>query len=144
MKLVARRVDDSPVMRFLDAVEGLRGALDYHLQRHNVLVSNLAQAETPGYRPVDLARAGFDGAMRVALTATTEGHIGVPAGTAGANSFEVVEDPGARAGADGNAVDLDREAVKISTNQVRYDVLAQLASSELATLAWAVGDGRGG
>lgn len=128
-------------MSLLDSVDKLRVGLDYHLQRHNVLVSNLAQAETPGYRPVDLVRTDFDGALNVALTATEPGH----AGTApGAPSFEVQEDKTAKAGADGNAVDIDREAVRISTNQTRYDMLAQLASSELASLEWAVTDGRTG
>jgi len=133
-------------MGLLDSVENLRGALDYHLERHNVLVSNLAQAETPGYKPVDLER-GFDGAMQVALAATDPSHVGTPvtpgASAAVAPSFRVIEDPTAKAGADGNAVDLDREAVKISTNQMRYDMLAQLASSELQTLGWAASDGKG-
>jgi len=135
-------------MPLLDAVEQLRVGLDYHLQRHNVLVSNLAQAETPMYRPVDLDRGAFDGEMTVALAATHPTHSGtptVPGTTAPAHAtFRVIEDPTAKAGADGNAVDIDKEAVKISTNQIRYDMLAQLASSELALLGWAATDGRGG
>lgn len=130
-------------MSLLDSVERLRTGLDYHLARHNVLVSNLAQADTPEYRPLDLARSEFEGVMNVALTATNEGHIGAPAGSPTAN-FQVFQDPTAKAGADGNAVDIDREAVKISTNQMRYDMVAQLASSELATLEWAAADGRAG
>ena len=128
-------------MSLLDSVEGLRTGLDYHLARHNVLVSNLAQADTPGYHATDLARGDFDGKMNVALAATAEGHIGTPGG---ATPFRVVDDPNAKAGADGNSVDIDREAVKISTNQMRYDMLAQLASSELAGLQWAANDGKSG
>lgn len=129
-------------MALVDGVEKLRTGLDYHLQRHNVLVSNLAQAETPGYKPVDLARTDFDGTLSVALTATSAGHIGAEAGAA--RPFAVIEDKSAVAGADGNAVDIDREAVKISTNQMRYDMLAQLASSQLAGLEWAANDGKAG
>lgn len=131
-------------MSLLDSVERLRTGLDYHLQRHNVLVSNLAQAETPGYRPVDLARDNFAGALNVALEATNSAHIGTPASGAPKETFHIVEDAEAKAGADGNAVDIDREAVKISTNQMRYDMIAQLASSELAGLEWAATDGKGG
>jgi flagellar basal-body rod protein FlgB len=136
-------------MSLLDAVERLRVGLDYHLQRHNVLVSNLAQAETPNYKPLDLARSSFDGELNVALTATNAGHVGVTTG-AGAGGgpapeqFRVIEDSTAKAGADGNAVDIDREAVKISTNQMRYDMLAQLASAELSGLEWAANDGKSG
>ena len=127
----------------IDTVERLRTGLDYHLQRHNVLVSNLAQAETPGYRPVDLARGEFDGTLNVALAASAPGHLGVAPGSE-KQSFQILEDPTAKAGADGNAVDIDREAVKIATNQMRYDMLAQLASSELSGLEWAANDGKAG
>ena len=130
-------------MALIDTVERLRTGLDYHLQRHNVLVSNLAQAETPGYRPVDLARGEFDGTLDVALAASATGHLGVAPGSE-KQSFQVLEDPTAKAGADGNAVDIDREAVKIATNQMRYDMLAQLASSELSGLEWAANDGKAG
>src|SRR3954466_8762220 len=130
-------------MALIDSVERLRTGLDYHLQRHNVLVSNLAQAETPRYRPVDLARTDFDGTLDVALAATEPGHVGVNVAST-APAFQVVEDKTAKASADGNAVDIDREAVKIATNQMRYDMLAQLASSELSGLEWAANDGKAG
>ena len=132
-------------MALIDPVEHLRGALDYHLSRHNLLASNLAHIDTPGYKPVDLERTGenFDGALHVALATTQEGHL-ASAGTTGSGGSvgKIVEDPGAAAGGDGNGVDLDREAVKIASNQMRYDMLAQLASSELAGLSWAVTDGK--
>lgn len=133
-------------MALIDGVERLHSALDYHLSRHNLLTSNLAHIDTPGYKPVDLERAntGFSGALHVALEATHAGHM--TSGTAGsANSAgRVVEDPGASAGGDNNGVDLDREAVKIATNQLRYDMLAQLVSSQLASLSWAASDGKHG
>ncbi|MBX3220534.1 MAG: flagellar basal body rod protein FlgB [Labilithrix sp.] len=137
---------ENHVMALIDSVEHLRGALDYHLSRHNLLASNLAHIDTPGYKPVDLERTGtFAGALHVALEATQPGHLSSSHGAPGGASVgRVIEDPGAAGGADGNGVDLDREAVKIATNQMRYDVLAQLASSELASLAWAASDGKHG
>lgn len=133
-------------MALIDGIEKLRGALDYHLSRHNLLASNLAHIDTPGYKPVDLERThstNFDGALHVALSTTQEGHLSTSGTTGTGNSVgKIVEDPGAAAGGDGNGVDLDREAVKIATNQMRYDMLAQLASSELAGLSWAASDGK--
>jgi flagellar basal body rod protein FlgB len=41
-------------------------------------------------------------------------------------------------------VNVDREAVKIASNQLRYDAMAQLTQSALANLLWAANDGRGG
>ena len=140
-------------MALIDSVEHLRGALDYHLSRHNLLASNLAHIDTPGYKPVDLERTGtgtgsFAGTLHVALEATQPGHLSSSSSAAGSNGAtsvgRVIEDPGAAAGGDNNGVDLAREAVKIATNQMRYDMLAQLASSELASLAWAASDGKHG
>jgi flagellar basal-body rod protein FlgB len=130
-------------MRILESVEHLRASLDYHLARHNVLTANLAHVDTPGFRPLDLQRArSFDGAMKAALATTEPGHIAQPHASSG-EAWRVVEDASARAGTDGNAVSLDREAVKIATNQIRYDTLASLVQNELSGLAWAANDGRG-
>lgn len=129
-------------MDLLKGVGRLHAALDYHLARHNVLAANLSHLDTPNFRPQDLQRAGeFKGAMRVALEATAPGHLG---GASSAGEVgRLVEDRHATVGQDGNAVSVDREAVKIASNQVRYDALAQLTSGELSGLVWAVNDGRG-
>lgn len=142
-----------PPMALLDGVERLRGSLDYHLARHNLLTANLAQVDTPGFKPQDLKRPGaFGEVLQAELTATAPGHMGTPAGSLGAGGagsagaasaqFEVVTDTAEAAGPDGNAVNLDREAVKIAANHLRYEVLAQLTSGELASLSWAANDGR--
>lgn len=135
-------------MALIDSVEHLRGALDYHLDRHNLLASNLAHIDTPGYKPVDLERSGssFAGELHVAMEGTNAGTaIGASSGGQNAQVHgKVIEDPGSAAGGDENGVDLDREAVKIASNQMRYDMLAQLASSELQSLAWAASDGKHG
>jgi flagellar basal-body rod protein FlgB len=132
-------------MRILDSVEHLRASLDYHLARHNVLTANLAHVDTPGYKPLDLQRTGsFEGALHAALATTQPGHIAQAHSSVGGEAFRVIEDASAHATAtDGNSVSLDREAVKIATNQIRYDTLASLTQNELSGLAWAAGDGRG-
>lgn len=129
-------------MALFDRIGQLQVGLDYHLQRQNLLTANLAQADTPNYKPVDLERGSFRDAMRVALVATNPGHIQPSAGAA--DGFRVVADPSVAEGLDGNGVSLDREAVKIASNQLRYDTVAALASSELAGLAWAANDGKNG
>lgn len=128
-------------MALIDTVEKLKTGLDYHLARHNLLASNLAHLDTPNYTPVDLARTDFEGAMHVALDTTNGSHLHGASHTE--QGFRVLNDPKS-AGADGNGVDLDHETVKIASNQLRYDMLAQLASSELSGLAWAANDGHSG
>ncbi len=139
-------------MALLDGVERLRGSLDYHLARHNLLTANLAQVDTPGFKPQDLKRPGaaaFGEVLQTELAATQPGHIGTPVGAlaSGASQpassqFEVVTDTSEAVGPDGNGVSLDREAVKIAANHLRYEVLAQITSGELSSLAWAANDGR--
>lgn len=128
-------------MKLFESVERLRSGLDYHFARHNLLTSNLAHVDTPGYRPKDLERrAGFEGALSTALEATDPRHFGAPAQAD--KGFRVFLDRGATPGLDGNAVSVDREAAKIAANNIRYEALATLVSGNLSSLLWAVNDGR--
>lgn len=121
----------------------LHEALDYHLERHNVLVSNLANLDTPGYRPKDVERIdnSFAKTLSVAMTATDPGHV-QGAQDAGLTAGRVIEDPAEDSGNDNNTVSLDREAAKVASNQLRYDVVSALATSELGLLQYAASDGR--
>ena len=64
-------------MSILGSINPLRSALDYHLGRHNILTSNLANVDTPGYRAQDLKRASpFDNVLHTQMKVTEAGHIG--------------------------------------------------------------------
>jgi flagellar basal-body rod protein FlgB len=126
-------------------IQPLHASLDYHLERHNVLSSNVAHVDTPGYVPRDLERIeqpGFAGQLQVALAKTEPGHIAAyaPGATAAGRVFE---DRTAGGGMDKNFVSLDREAAKVAANQVRYDVVTTLVTAELAGLSFAANDGKG-
>ena len=122
----------------------LEGALDYHMQRHNVLSSNVAHVDTPGYRPHDLARtSGFDHAFAAAMRRTAPLHLRGPSGMDAALAGRVFTDISAGAGNDGNYVSLDREAAKLAANHLRYDVVSAIVSAELGQLRFAVSEGRG-
>jgi len=127
------------------ALAPLNSALDYHFERHNLLASNIAHVDTPGYVPRDIERvegAPFQNQLEVALQRTDVGHI-PGAAPAAVSSGRVFDDPSAGAGNDLNYVSLDREAAKLAANQIRYDVSSALATAELAALAYAASDGKG-
>ncbi len=128
------------------ALGPLQSALDYHLSRHNVLASNVAHVDTPGYRPVDLARiddGAFVAALDVSLRRTSEAHIEAEVDE-GTNRFgESFEDLSAGAGRDGNYVSLDREAAKVASNHLRFEVVSAVVSAELRQLLYAASDARG-
>lgn len=127
-------------------LQPLHSALDYHLERHNVIASNVAHVDTPGYRPSDLARidpGNFASVFGVELERTAPGHLTASGAGVTKVSGRVFQDPTAGAGNDGNYVSLDRESAKLAANHLRYDVVSSLAASELRGLAWAANDGKG-
>jgi flagellar basal-body rod protein FlgB len=140
---LARTVIDESAMSLLDGVSELRAGLDYHLARQNLLTANLAHVDTPGFQPLDLVRTDtqFGAVMHAELSRTEPGHLGAAA-TGSAASYHVQADPDVAASMDGNGVSIDREAVKIAANNIRYDTLSTLVTSELSGLEWAANDGR--
>jgi len=120
----------------LSTVDTLQQALTYHRERHTVLAGNVANLDTPGYRPVDLNRNTPGDAQ--SLTTTTEGHIATSTENTVVTSFD---DGGAFQSADGNAVSLERELAKIDANRTRYAASSELVTRRLAMLRYAAGDG---
>ena len=104
------------------SLDTLQASLTFHRERHTVLAGNVANLDTPGYRPLDLSRPspGSDGQAQVIT------------------SFD---DGGAFQGPDGNAVSLERELAKIDANRTRYNTTAELVSRRIAMLRYAAGDG---
>ena len=136
--------------KLFSSVAPLSYALDFHLERHNLLAANLANVDTPRYKPLDLARVGnvgndgngsFEQAMEVAMSRTNENHMQI----AGADPMvgRVFQDLSAGGGADGNFVSLDRESGKLATNRLRYDMVSVLVKSQLEALMKAASDGKG-
>lgn len=120
----------------LSALDSLQNALTYHRERHAVLAGNVANLDTPGFRPMDLNRqvAGDP----AALVTTSAAHAASPATADFVASFD---DGGALQGADGNAVSLERELAKIDANRTRYATTTELVSRRIALLRYAAGDG---
>jgi len=125
-----------------DAVDQMEGALTFHRERHGVLAGNLANLDTPGYRPLDLGRpeplATENGG--VAMASTDPHHLAPgAAATGGSATFEDAQN----AGADGNAVNLEREMAKVAANRVRYATTTELVSRRLALMRYCATDGSG-
>ena len=117
--------------------------------RHEVLNTNIANADTPGYRPRDL---DFKSVMQAAA-ATDE------AADRGASRIDEIaktpldlqsmsyepEYPDNRHGEDrldGNAVGLDRQMALLTENALAHEASLTLLSRTLAGLRYAIGEGR--
>ena len=127
-------------MKLLGTVDRLAVGLDYHQARHAILTANLANVDTPQYRARDIERTDFDDALKIAMNATDASNIGV--GRGGLQT-KVIVDETTPADADGNAVSLDKETVKITANSVRYETISTLVQAQLAMMSYAATDGRG-
>lgn len=117
-------------------------AMDYHLERHNVLASNVANVDTPGFVPLELVREDRARPRGMRLAATQPGHLGrrgeqTPFRLASAS--ERVVNPGN----DGNAVSLEREMSKVAANQLRYEGAVRIVRRQLGLLRYAANDGNG-
>ena len=116
-----------PNVLFDPTIEGLARTLTLHQQRHEVLASNLANVETPGYRAREL---DFQDALKEAF----EGR----GGGDDARASMVVEDKTAPPRADGNTVDMDMQMAKLNANGTSYLALARILGRRVALLRQAI------
>jgi flagellar basal-body rod protein FlgB len=125
----------------LDAMSAYLGRLS---QRQQVVASNLANIDTPGYRTKDIS---FHATMQELLSGDIESiqtthprHIQpwVPASPQ-TQAFEV---QGLPSRADLNNVDLDREMLKLSETSFGYSLITQLVRGKFRTLASSINEGR--
>jgi flagellar basal-body rod protein FlgB len=131
----------------------LERSLDVRLARHNVLAGNVANVDTPGFRPRDVdfkaamaaASAEGEGSDASAGLATTDGaHLGSDGARAGgAGEIPLVDAGGQAPSLDGNRVDLDRTMVALAENGMQYGASARAAGKKLAILRYVVTDGTG-
>jgi flagellar basal-body rod protein FlgB len=88
-------------------------SLRFRVARQGALASNVANADTPGYRRVDVRFEALLDQSQRALQRTHPQHL--PSVSGGAGDFAVETGPrGTRP--DGNGVDLERELVEVSRN----------------------------
>jgi flagellar basal-body rod protein FlgB len=116
--------------------------LDYQLERHNVLAGNVANVDTPGFRPLELTRTLETATAGASLARTDAAHLAGP-GNALGGTYEVSPDAVVNAGNDENAVSLEHELAKLSANHVRYESAARMVQMQLGQLRYAANDGTG-
>jgi flagellar basal-body rod protein FlgB len=131
----------------------LERALDVRLVRQNVLASNMANVDTPGFKPRDVdftaSMVSIEGAARdnrgVSLpTPPTLAPTGssAPSGFA-ANELPIVESQAGGGSFDGNTVDLDRTMVAMAENALQYSASARAISKKIGILRYVASDGNG-
>ena len=108
-----------------------RKLLDASVLRHEAIATNVANAETPGFRRMDVS-PDFAQQLQASVTA---GNLANNA----ALKPQLVEDQNARSlRPDGNTVEIERELLAMNRNSVEYEYLTEVVSSNLKQLKAAI------
>lgn len=131
-------IQNLPLMRAMSA------KMDYLNQRQDVLARNIANADTPGFRPKDLTKVDFGSVLKdvqdgmgVTLRSTNPMHMPGPGvverakGVGDKVTYEVAPDK--------NGVILEEQMVKATTTQMDYNLLTSLMSKQSAMYKVALG-----
>jgi flagellar basal-body rod protein FlgB len=117
----------------------LSKALDLRTQRHQVLASNIANADTPNYKARDIdfksamqnALAGRADAGALGMVVTSSAHqVGSGMGSPGTLQYRTET----QSAVDGNTVDMDVERAQITDNALQYQILTQLVTNKFQGL----------
>ena len=124
-------------------------AMTYRLQRHNMITSNMANIDTPGYTPVELQfqeqlrsyyenDAPYSSTSR-GLTSTDASHLRM---NDPIEQAEVEFDPYSLPDSKGNSVDIDHESSKLAENQLMYRTLITAYNKRVSFLQHVISGGR--
>jgi flagellar basal-body rod protein FlgB len=106
--------------------------LDASALRQEAIATNIANAETPGFRRLDVA-ADFAQQLRARVAA------GDLASSGSTLSPKLAEDLSARSvRPDGNTVEIEHELLALNRNAVEFDYLSEVVSGNLKQLRLAI------
>jgi len=125
----------------LDAMEAYMTRLS---QRQQVVASNLANIDTPGFKTKDISfyatmqelLSDESTSLRTTRPEHKEGWIPI---SPQAQTFEV---QGIPVRADRNNVDLDREMLKLSETAFGYSLISQMVRGKFRTIATSINEGK--
>lgn len=132
--------------RITDSLDFQARSLALRSQRQQLIASNIANADTPGYVARDmnfaqaLQRATASLPMARSMAVTQPGHIAAAAarGGAGAAEADLVYATPSQTNLDRNTVDMDRERASFADNALRYEAALRFINGQVRTLTSAI------
>ncbi len=121
----------------------MKQKMHWHQDRQSLLAENVANAETPGYQGRDLKAFSFKKSLgqfsstQISTATTNSKHMQISIGSSGGfgaqrmNSFEVTPE--------GNAITLEDEMMKVTANQLDYQMVTTLYTRSLGLYRSALG-----
>jgi flagellar basal-body rod protein FlgB len=121
----------------------LRTKMQWHQERQRLLAENVANADTPDFRPRDLSPPTFDQAQSslapLGLARTSSAHL--TASTAASSAFRLERRNEFEARPSGNQVNLEDEMLKVAANAMDYQAATTLYARGLGLIKTAIGKG---
>ena len=105
--------------------------MDATVLRQEALAANLANAQTPGYRRVDVSK-DFKAAFQDALREGNTSKMKQMSPSIDVDRHAAIND------ATGNTVDIEKEMVHLSENQIQHQLETRMISGRLARLKMAI------
>ncbi|NOR17850.1 flagellar basal body rod protein FlgB [candidate division WOR-3 bacterium] len=112
---------------FNKTIEMLSAILDFRSERNKVIASNIANIDTPGYKPKELVfkkqlEDFIDNGTEVTMTKTDKRHLSKQS----SHTFEVINSE--------EAVKLDNEMEKLAENHLMYNLTVELMARKFKGL----------
>lgn len=125
----------------------LSKVLDLRATKAQVISSNIANAETPGFSPSrfqfeeDLANAvGHNKGIQLSTSDTA--HIGIGPGNFNSVSGKIIMEEEQSGIGDDNGVSVDQEMMALSENELLYETSAQLLKKKITLLKYVISGGQ--
>jgi flagellar basal-body rod protein FlgB len=131
---------------FPGTLEVLHKNLDLRQERHTVLTSNIANAETPGYIAKDVyfedaLREAAAPSARDALQRTHPRHLSAPVPTVQEVRGTLAASASDDVGNDLNTVSLEQEMAKLTMNTFHYTASIEILKRMFGQIKRAIGEG---
>lgn len=124
-------------------LQALAAGLKFREMRQEIISSNVANAETPGYKA---KRLDFEKALARALDVDGEMQMNIESSkhfNVGSGGFENLQpesyqDPNGIVSENGNTVDREKEMAMMAQNKIMYDTLVQLMNKKLGLMKYTI------
>ncbi len=129
----------NPIQIFDRTVNVLERSMNVRSRKHETLISNIANADTPNYKPfsleVEKAMNPEPKAGMIRLRKTNESHLNASGASPDAIYTKRLDrSKQMTLRGDGNAVDIDHEMAQIAKNNLMYKASAQMLSTKFKGL----------
>ena len=126
--------------------DALASSLAFRSLKQNIGTSNIANAETPGYKA---KKVDFEEALQRALdlegasmkAASDPDHFMIGPGAISRARADVYDNPEGNVTNDQNTVDLEKEMTQLQENSILYKAALQLINKKLGALRYAATEG---